>query len=289
MPAKKLNLPKVMKLANQPVRRRIIEQLGSKGPLTWKELSSEVGMSTGPLYFHLDILEDIVTRDSSRRYVLTDLGMELYHFLEQNLPAEKAEKTEKSSLDKPVIRLGPTRFSAIRGVIAPRSFIYSMNTSRLKSVVSVIVISIIVVALVAYAGVEIVLFSFFGRANIFIVLGSYALSFFAVTVVSYFGSLLLSKQKPDVFVLLSASSLAFLPVIVFAAILHFISSLGLFTTSQRAIELTLLLAVLQAWCVTILGSGMSVASGLRIERTLVIGTFLMYISLVLILVQGGRI
>jgi hypothetical protein len=283
MPAKKLNPTKIMKLAGQPIRRRIIEQLGSKGPLTWKELSNEVGTGTGPLYFHLDILEDIVARDSSRRYILTEFGQEVYRLLEQNATPEKGSR------DKPVEYLGPRSIRFLRGILAPRSLIYSITASRQKSIVSLIAVSLIVILLSIYSGAAIALFAFSSTTSIFVSVASYLLSFLAVFVVSYSGILLFSRQKPDTFVLLASASLSFLPIVVFAALLHLLTGLGFFSPSGNAVALTLLLVVLQAWCVIIFGSGVSVASGLRIERTFVTGTILMYISLVIILLQGGRI
>jgi predicted transcriptional regulator len=68
-----LDPAKVIRIINHPVRMRIIELLAVK-PMSWKELSTEVGVKTGSLYHHLDTLEKIVARDSERRYTLTRLG-----------------------------------------------------------------------------------------------------------------------------------------------------------------------------------------------------------------------
>jgi hypothetical protein len=52
---------------------------------------------------------------------------------------------------------------------------------------------------------------------------------------------------------------------------------------------TVMLAFFQAWGAGVMGAGMSVASGLRVEKTLVVSLFILYATLLLILLQGGRL
>src|SRR5271156_4016181 len=86
-----------MRMVNHPVRMRIIELLAVK-PMSWKELSTELGVRTGSLYHHLDTLEKIVTRDPERRYTLTRLGMEIYTQLndEKKTPAQSMQGIERA-------------------------------------------------------------------------------------------------------------------------------------------------------------------------------------------------
>src|SRR2546425_2423626 len=51
---------KIIKVLDHPARKRIIELLGARGAMPWKELAAELGMGTGALYYHLDTLEGIV-------------------------------------------------------------------------------------------------------------------------------------------------------------------------------------------------------------------------------------
>ncbi|MFQ5950567.1 MAG: winged helix-turn-helix domain-containing protein [Candidatus Geothermarchaeales archaeon] len=57
-----------------PLRSRILEHLGEHGPTKSTELRRELDISVGTLYYHLDVLVELVTQDQRKRYLLTDLG-----------------------------------------------------------------------------------------------------------------------------------------------------------------------------------------------------------------------
>src|SRR5256885_451693 len=52
---------RVIKVLDHPARKRIIELLGARGAMPWKDLAAELGMGTGALYYHIDTLEGIVS------------------------------------------------------------------------------------------------------------------------------------------------------------------------------------------------------------------------------------
>src|SRR2546428_12948427 len=82
---------RITKVLDHPARKRIIELLGARGAMPWKELAAELGMGTGALYYHIDTLEGIVARDSSKRYSLTKPGQEVYEYLKANPEAVSAK------------------------------------------------------------------------------------------------------------------------------------------------------------------------------------------------------
>ncbi|MFQ5872051.1 MAG: winged helix-turn-helix domain-containing protein [Candidatus Geothermarchaeales archaeon] len=57
-----------------PLRSRILKHLGEHGPTRSTELRRELDISVGTLYYHLDVLGELVTQDQRKRYLLTDLG-----------------------------------------------------------------------------------------------------------------------------------------------------------------------------------------------------------------------
>ncbi|MDG6939710.1 MAG: helix-turn-helix transcriptional regulator [Nitrososphaerota archaeon] len=66
------------RVAGHPVRKRLVELLGARQALSFSELRSETGLPVGSLYYHLDVLYDIVRQDEGRRYGLTKKGSEIY-------------------------------------------------------------------------------------------------------------------------------------------------------------------------------------------------------------------
>jgi len=120
---------------------RIIELLAVK-PLSWKELSNELGIKTGSLYHHLDTLERIVTRDSERRYTLTRLGREIFAELndEKKTPAQSMQGIEKAMKKRTIAGL-------VREVFVPRSLLVPLTSTRSRGVASLAGISALALGL----------------------------------------------------------------------------------------------------------------------------------------------
>ncbi len=59
-------------------RQKLLELIGKKGPITIKDLKQETGMSTGSLYHHLSKLNEYLTQDEQKRYLLSAKGHEAY-------------------------------------------------------------------------------------------------------------------------------------------------------------------------------------------------------------------
>ena len=154
MTDEELDSAKVIRIVNHPVRMRIIELLAAR-PMSWKELSGELGVKTGSLYHHLDTLEKIVTRDSQKRYTLTRLGQEVYAHLndERKTPAQSMQSIEKAMKRRTIA-------GTVREVFVPRSLIVPLTSTRRRAALSLAGISVVVVGLLFFSGDELVLFSF---------------------------------------------------------------------------------------------------------------------------------
>jgi hypothetical protein len=85
--------------------------------------------------------------------------------------------------------------------------------------------------------------------------------------------------------------LSFIPLCLFGAALHFLNGSGALASTALPLSffgssaaVTVMFAFFQAW-----GAGMSVASGLRVEKTLMVSLVVLYATVMIILVQGGRL
>ena len=78
-----------------------------------------------------------------------------------------------------------------------------------------------------------------------------------------------------------------MPLAVFGLLLHSLYGAGTLGTLGDRSVLTVAFAFFQAWGAGIVGAGMSVASGVRIEKTLVVSLVLLYATMVIVFVQGG--
>jgi hypothetical protein len=273
-----LDATRVMRIVDHPVRMKIIELLATRGPMSWKELSLELGTGTGTLYHHLDTLEKIVTRDSSKKYVLTPMGEQVHAQL-RSVPTQSPDlRTGRN--------VGHGSDGILSNIIAPRSLLRFMTATAPRSLVSLLVISGVVVGIALYSKIELILFAFGPSPNLIVTAAGYVASLLLVSAISYASSSLLFKQKPELLTLVSSSSLSFLPMAGLSLLLKYlVNQHALGILADRTV-LTAFVALFQALSVVVLSSGTSVASGLRIEKTLIVGLILLYISMSVLFIQG---
>lgn len=279
-----LDPAKVMRIINHPVRMRIIELLAVK-PMTWKELSTEVGVRTGALYHHLDTLENIVTRDAERRYTLTRLGQEIFAQLndEKKTPAQSLQGIEKAMKKK-------TLWGSIREVFVPRALIVPLTSSRSRGIASLLVVSALAIGLLLLSGDELVLFSFSPSSGVLLSVATYVGSLAALAAAAYAALAVAFKVRADPVTLLASTALSFIPLCLFGAALHLLSAEpGFSSVFADSAAVTVMFAFFQAWGAGVVGAGMSVASGLRVEKTLVVSLVVLYATMLIILLQGGRL
>ncbi len=280
-----LDSAKILRIVNHPVRMRIIELLAAK-PMSWKELSGELGVRTGSLYHHLDTLERIVARDAERRYTLTRLGREIFAELndEKKNPAQSMQGIERAMKKRTV-------GGVVREVFIPRSLIEPLTETPGRSAATVAGVSAAIVALLLASGNELILFFFTPSQGPLASVATFLGSLGALAAVAYVAIAVVFKERGDVLTLIASAALSFVPLCLFGAALHLLyagpsAASGVFGSSTAV---TMMFAFFQAWGAGVVGAGMSVASGLRVEKTLVVSLVVLYATMLVILIQGGRL
>jgi DNA-binding transcriptional ArsR family regulator len=267
---------KLAKILDHPARAKIIELLGEGGPLGWKELSSGVGVKTGALYHHLDALEGLVSRDVAKKYLLTKSGRVVYSRLSE---AHTIESVHKAALD---LREADRWRRQLASVFTPRSLLVSLTSSPRRALLSFAGFTAAFMILSIVAGVYPGLYFFQETESPLISVMGFASSLGVLFSIS-FGSSILMRSTADPVPLATASVFSFLPVVAFALL----TSLPPLTAlSSARISYTICVVFFQTWSATILGAGISVASGVRIERALLVSLALLYATMVLVFLQG---
>lgn len=269
---------KILKVLDHPARKRIIELLGTRGAMSWKDLANELGMGTGALYYHLDTLEGIVARDDSKRYALTKQGKEVYEYL-------KAYPLANSMQSVP-LALRPERGSMryLVSIFAPRSFLSRILSSNARSAAVLLISSLAFLSVMIYLREGARLFYLTTATGIAAIAGSYALSLLALFLLGYFTTLTFFRVRANPLPLAASSAFSFLPVVLFSVLLPAFPSLsGLLP--NRSI-LTILLVLFQTWSATILAAGISISSGVRIEKSVVASLIALYATMTIIFLQG---
>ncbi len=271
----------VLKILKHPIRRRILEILSDAGPLTWKQLSVELGTGTGTLYHHLDMLEHLVKRDSLNRFALTERGEYIQLYLTMN-PSLNPDGLTKALRHR-------TLADILGGIFLPRSLVASMTISKFRSTASILAISAVVIVATGLSGNMLVLFSFYPSSSYVLTVVSYTTSLIVLAGIAYVVSRAIFAEHPDPRILLASTALSFLPLGLLSLSLNALSRAGFISIFSSRSGLTILFSFFQAWGAGIISGGMSVATGLRIEKTLLVSLIVLYATMIIVLMQGGPI
>lgn len=267
---------RLAKILDHPTRARIIKLLGQSGPLGWKELSADVGVKTGALYHHLDALEGIVSRDINKKYVLTKAGQTVYARLSE---APTVEAVHRAARDLREAGRG-RRFLA--SLFTPRSLLDFLSSTSRRAGATLAGFTLAFVVFSVAAGVYPTLYFFQDAENPLLSVLGFAASLGALVLVC-FASTKVMKSETDLMQLAASSVVSFLPVVGFT-MLTGIPPLKVLATVR--IPYTIGLVFFQTWSATILGAGISVACGVRIERALLVSLGVLYATMVLVFLQG---
>jgi hypothetical protein len=76
------------------IRRKILRMIGENGVGTFTDFKNTLGIGTGTLYHHLNILAPLVYQKDDKKYYLTKLGEMTLQFMQDNVPYLGAVKPE---------------------------------------------------------------------------------------------------------------------------------------------------------------------------------------------------
>jgi len=89
-----LDWNEIYKILSHETRRKIITLLGEEKVATFTELS-KIEPKPGKLYYHLNLLKDLVTQDERGTYRLTAEGYQVYKLLKGGVPPFVGEEAKK--------------------------------------------------------------------------------------------------------------------------------------------------------------------------------------------------
>lgn len=272
---------RLAKVIDHPIRSRIIRLLGERGPLGWKELSADVGVKTGALYHHLDTLEGLVGRDSAKKYFLTKSGRIVY---ERTAESHTIDAVKQAAAE--IRQEGPSR-RLLQAIFTPRSALRALTSTRTVSVGVLVAASLGLTLFSFVEGISPELYYLRPDPGFLTSVGMLYASLVAVVVLCYAVGRVAFGSRPDLMPLAVGASLSFLPVYALSALAMVPALTSLLASS--ALAFTVLLVLFQAWSTAILGAGLSVSTGVRIERSLLVSLVLLYATMFVMLVQGTKL
>lgn len=269
---------RLAKIIDHPLRSRIIELLGERGPLGWKELSTELGVRTGALYYHLDTLEGLVERDRLKKYNLTKQGRIVFA---RTSGSRTIEAVHQAAQD--LNQQGSAR-RALISVFVPRTLLSSLSRSPFSAASALLLVGLALGAMAFGLRLSPTLYYVSPAPGPVPALGGFVVSLAALWLICIACGRLAFKSTVDPFSAAAASALSFVPIFGFSAVVLIPDATSVLSSSTAVY--TLYLVFFQAWSSAILGAGLSVASGIRIERSLLLSLAVLYATMVIMLVQG---
>jgi hypothetical protein len=267
---------RLAKVLDHPVRARIIELLGERGQMGWKELSLELGVRTGGLYHHIDTLEGLVARDSSRKYSLTKSGRMVFNRVSQG---HTIDSLRRAAVD---LRGADRNRRLLESVFAPRALIAWATSTSARAAIALVSLSIALTAFAVATGSVPRLYYFQSGGTPALAAIGLLGSLVALVAFSYASTTMIFKSNANLLSIATASALSFIPVLAFTAVSMLSPLPGFFASAKTAY--TLCLVLFQAWSAALLGAGISVVSGIRIERSVLVSLVVLYSTMVLLFI-----
>lgn len=273
---KELNIFRVYKLLDHPVRREILELLGEDDKLGFKELKERLQVNVGALYYHLDALGDLVTQDENRKYMLTDLGKTAYQYLTskraQLMEIEMKEKAKTSSATNRILK-------GIKSLFWPSAFFIKLYQSPKRHLADIFLILAVGCWLMIETKVEPALFFFntWASPSSEIIIAKLLIGLLVIMVVSEVISRIFFNRSGGNLCLLIGASFSLLPLFIFPAFILLENRSGVIF--RNVLFEGVIQFFLQVWSLCVLTSAISLSKGLRVEKAAVISLTLVYINL----------
>mgnify|MGYP000253428040 CR=1 FL=1 len=251
-------------LLKDPTRRKIIEILGEREKIGFKELKQILGLGVGTVYYHLDMLSDFIVQDKNRKYMLNENGRLLYRSMKEGtLPPTLGAKTALSSKIGKWIFLTPL-------------FLKTEKPERILP----LSIAIMVFGGLGCAMMELEPFLFFYfpfsiyKFETLIVF--YLISWVSLFLFSDALIYLLYRRVGGELQLFACLGIASLPLAIFPYMIMFLS---------YNIAKYLLLAF-QIWSLLLTSAAFTFGKGLRLDKSIIISLIILYLNVIMLFILG---
>jgi hypothetical protein len=272
----------VYKALGHPHRKKIIEIIGEKGRSGFKELHENLNISVGALYYHIDMLNHLITQDAQRKYILTERGKLAYKLLKTQ--DERLSSLSLTEVKKPEGAWTSFLVTLQQIFIPERLFLYISN-QPIQGIPLTAVIVAFGTWIAAQANLEFILVfpNSLSKTSPPLIATSFVVSWLILFTLCDFMTIILFKRKGANLTLLIESAFSLLPLILFSCIWY----LGrILNFSFTMLEATLLLLPFQAWTIGIMSTAISLSKGLRIDKAALICFIAVYINLTYLMLRS---
>jgi len=274
MPKVKKEKDAIYTALSHPLRRRILRIIGEKGYATFTDFIQTLNIEVGTLYYHLNLMKPLLRQDEAKRYLLSDLGHLAYQIM--------ITSEEKLEVRRTLTETSVGKYSLIFGFKPVFSYISSSNPKRF--LFEVFVIMVFGSWIVVNAGLQPLLLFFIEPPNmapLFVGL-CWILNWFAIFLLLEVFSRVFYGRREGWDKLLVNSCFALLPLLLFATIWWLDDLLSLNLIIFFPAFSSLVMFLVQAWCLWSLSLAVSISKEIRIERGFLLCLMIHYINVMVL-------
>lgn len=264
---------RVYNALGDPVRRRIIQILQERGRAGFKELREVLRLTPENLFRTLNTLEGIITQDKYENYLLSDEGHAALNAI-----------VGGRSIDTGIGSPRETRSGFVtRELLFARSVFQFLNRSPLRGLPLAIAIVFFGGWVSSQTNLEPLLLFYVnpqrGPSRAWFLL-MFPLGWLATFAAAELLSISIFHRRGGELNLLNGTAFAMLPLLIVPAL----SLVQFFSVAKTAgYPVIVLPVVLQAWVVCLLSSSISIAKGLKLERTALVSLGIMYLNTLVVI------
>ena len=267
---------KIYSIFTHPLRAKIIELLGTRGPLGFTELKAETKVGVGTLYYHISVLGELIVQGRDKRYGLSETGRMAYQLLVKG-PGARMERE-------------PARSGGVAPFISGSFVFHFLNQSPKYHVTWTLAIVILGAWVSMVAGLRPgILFLFESNEPQVQNFASFLVGWLVVLFLAMGIATAAFGKRGGNLGLIATSAFSYLPIVVFAAIWLFSKSLP-----QDVVQvfdgwlIRVLFFGLQGWSLILLASALRVSKGLSTTESALTVLAIAYVNAVFV-IMGGRI
>ena len=284
-----IDVEDVYAVLSNPIKRRIIEVVAERGAASFTDLRRDLNISVGALYYNLDGLKDYITKDSNRRYVLTEKGFVLYKALKEGDEAIRNALTPKS---------GFARFAEDRLLpyLVPQRLMIPLYRNDALSIAVAVGCVLIGLATTLFTRLPLKVFeveqvpallptkrigAFILQPEVLLLI-DFSLSYTFAALIIHIAAHAISGNEPPVLGLAAGLALAQTPLYFYMLLQWALTGWSYPEVSEQTMVLLgLTLRLLQLLCMGLLTAVISVFYRLRRERSFLVSVLVVYVSFAL--------
>lgn len=276
-------ITKIYGALSHPLRKRIVELIGQKSLAGFKDLKDTLEVSVGTIYYHLEMLEDLITQNEEKKYILTNKGKLALKFLSSS----EEQLRIKTNLEK---RKASVFSSFIQEIVFLRKLYSSLTSNPLRYIPEILIIMGFGAWIYAQTEIEPLLLFYNNQPTFSSSIGimvEFIASWLIIFGLCEILSIVFFQRRGGETALLTSTALSLFPLLILPTWLYVNDVLNLGLVIDW-IWVNVFLLFFQAWILCLLTAAVGFSKGLKLEKAALIGLIVMYfnICILFLLIRG---